>query len=93
MPDHIHLFVTLPPTISPAAFIGQVKGATAYAYNKNSNGGAPLIWQEGYGVITVRKGEADKIVRYVENQQEIHARRKASRLLETIAPEDAISSQ
>jgi putative transposase len=42
-----------------------------------------FAWQEGYGVITVRKAETPKIIRYIEDQPAIHAARKASRTLET----------
>jgi putative transposase len=86
-PDHVHLFVNLPPTVAAATFIGQIKGATSRIFNQTFGAERQLIWQEGYGVITVRKGEAEQVIRYIENQQEIHAKRKASRLLETMTSE------
>lgn len=89
MPDHVHLFVTLPPTIALSTFIGQVKGALTYNHNKQFL--SELYWQKGYGAITVRRAETDRVVRYVENQQTIHANRKASRLLEMTAPEESVS--
>lgn len=83
MPDHVHLFVRLLPTIAPATFIGQIKGATTFAFNNNFKHELFLKWQDGYGVVTVREGEQAKVIRYVENQAEIHANRQASRILET----------
>ena len=41
-----------------------------------------LKWQDGYGVITVRKTESQKIIRYIANQQELHAKRETLRVLE-----------
>jgi putative transposase len=83
MPDHVHLLVRLPPTIAPATFIGQVKGACAYAFNNRFGSQLTLKWQDGYGVVSVREGEQEKVIRYVENQSEIHANRRTSRTLET----------
>lgn len=87
MPDHAHLFVSLPPTVGVATFIGQIKGASSRLYTSQFGEAGQLVWQTGYGVITCRKAEADKVIRYVLNQQEIHASRKISRLLETMEAE------
>jgi putative transposase len=42
MPDHIHLFVNLPPTLTVATYIGQVKGAVAFYWNKQFPDRKPL---------------------------------------------------
>jgi len=34
MPDHVHLLVRLPPTVSLSEFIGRVKGATSFRVNR-----------------------------------------------------------
>jgi REP element-mobilizing transposase RayT len=82
MPDHVHLLVSLKPAGCRATYIGQIKGALAHAHNKAKIGPEPLVWQEGYGILTVPKSHTDRIADYVDNQQDIHARRKANRLLE-----------
>ena len=83
MPDHVHLLVCLPPTACVSVFIGRIKGATSRLFKlQQGPEGANLVWQEGYGVITVRKSEAPKVVTYIQNQQQIHANRKAHELLE-----------
>jgi REP element-mobilizing transposase RayT len=87
MPDHVHLCVSLPPTTC-AEFIAKIKGASSRLFNQRFEEEKHLMWQEGYGVITFRKGEAEKVVRYIQNQQEIHAKRKAARLLETMAADE-----
>ncbi len=83
MPDHVHLAVTMPPTLALSDYIGQVKGGCAFEFNKQHRSLAVLAWQQGYGVISFRKAEQDKVVRYVQNQRVLHARRKTSRLMET----------
>jgi REP element-mobilizing transposase RayT len=83
MPDHLHLFVRLPPAIAVATFTGEIKGATSFAHNQRYGERCFLKWQDGYGVVSVRKAEARRIIDYVENQEKIHRERKASRILET----------
>lgn len=87
MPDHVHLFVNLPPTVCLSTFIGQVKGASSYACNHHLNTPDKLMWQDGYGAITVRKAESKKIIHYITHQQEIHARRETLSFLETTEKE------
>jgi REP element-mobilizing transposase RayT len=59
------------------------KGATSFAYNHHLSSRHYLTWQDAYGVITVRKAESEKVVRYIANQQDLHATRKTARLMET----------
>ena len=88
MPDHAHLLCRLSPKIVVAEFIGQVKGATSFRVNKEIQPKFKLHWQEGYGVLTLRKDEIPKVSRYVERQEEHHRRGNVSTLLETIETED-----
>src|SRR5205085_6334542 len=71
MPDHVHMVVTLPPTACLATFIGKVKGASSHELAKDPIWELPFAWQDGYGVVSFRKGELDKVVKYVDNQAEI----------------------
>ena len=81
MPDHAHLLVSLGPTIAIATLIGQVKGFVAYEMNKTT-GDKVLQWQEGYGVLTLRKNDVGRVARYVDNQPAIHERRAKESVLE-----------
>jgi len=72
----------LPPTVLVAEFIGQVKGATSFRVNKEIRPRFKLGWQEGYGVLTLRKDELEKVSLYVDRQEEHHRRGTLSRLLE-----------
>ena len=82
MPDHAHLLVRLPPTVRISDFLGEVKGATAYRVNHHLNPKFKLRWQEGYGVLSLRKAELAKVSRYIEEQEEHHRRGRLSALLE-----------
>jgi putative transposase len=87
MPDHVHLLARLPPTISVADFIGPVKGATAFRVNRDLQPQFRLRWQEGYGVLTLRRDELAKVSRYIDNQEEHHRGARLSELLERVEPD------
>ena len=86
MPDHAHLLCRLPPTVLLADFIGQLKGATSFRVNKEIRPKFKLHWQEGYGVLTLRKDEIEKGAR--DRQEEHHRRGKLSDVLETFETND-----
>jgi putative transposase len=88
MPDHVHLLVRLPPSVSVSDFIGQVKGATAHRANEEIMRDFNLTWQEGYGVLTLRKDELGKVSRYIDNQETHHQTGRLSDLLERVADKD-----
>jgi putative transposase len=82
MPDHVHLLVRLPPTAKVSEFIGQVKGAVSHRVNEELRPSFQLKWQEGYGVLTLRRDELQKVSRYIDNQESHHRVGKLSDLLE-----------
>jgi REP element-mobilizing transposase RayT len=82
MPDHVHLLVRLPPTVRLSEFIGQVKGAVAFRTNSEIKPKFKLHWQEGYGALTLRKDELQKVSRYIDNQEQHHGSGRLSSLLE-----------
>ena len=83
MPDHTHLLVRLPPTVQISDFLGEVKGATAYRVNHDLHPKFKLRWQEGYGILSLRKEELARVSRYIDNQEEHHRKGTLSVLLET----------
>src|SRR5215471_17522789 len=87
MPDHAHLLCRLPPTVYIPDFIGQVKGATSFRINKEIHPRFKLYWQDGYGVLTLRKDELPKVSNYIDRQEEHHRRNTLSNLLETYETE------
>jgi putative transposase len=82
MPDHVHLLVRLPPSVKVSDFIGQVKGASAHRINEEIKPYFTIKWQEGYGVVSMRNGDLEKVSRYIDNQEIHHKTGKLSDLLE-----------
>ena len=85
MPDHVHLLVSLPPTVAPATFVGEVKGVVSHAFHREYGETRFLKWQTGYSIHTLRKNEQHIVVRYIQDQQ---IRHKAGNLWLSLEPID-----
>lgn len=71
--DHIHLLVSIPPTMSVGKVVGIIKQNTSrelkqkFPFMKDVYWGTNAVWSEGYFVSTVGINEA-MIQKYIENQ-------------------------
>ncbi len=72
MPDHVHLLVKFPATLSIAVLMRQVKGVSSYFINHVLRPGGNFKWQRHYGVFAVSPWNLAKIIHYVKNQKEHH---------------------
>lgn len=88
MPDHVHLVARLSPTVLISEFIGRVKGATSFRVNRHIRPRFKLQWQEGYGVLSLRTDDLEKVYDYIDHQEEHHRTRKLSLLLEAVETDD-----
>lgn len=70
--DHLHLLVGLKPTVPPAEVAKRLKGASSHYINHESGLSDPLYWQDGYGVISLRKEEIPLVGDYIRRQKEHH---------------------
>jgi len=80
MPDHIHLVVSIPPTIAVAHFVGQVKGVSSVHLNRAGLG--RFAWQDAYSVFSCDERGLSYVVSYVQRQKEHHASRTTRPALE-----------
>lgn len=87
MPDHVHLVVSVPPTLLVSEWVGKLKGASAHYINHEVAGRKLLEWQTGYGVVSFGTRDLAWVVRYVQNQKQHHARGNAPARLERIEAE------
>ena len=71
---HVHLMITIAPTITISEFIGQIKGASSHEANQNASRGHKVLeWQPGYGVVSFGTKDMPWVRDYVRNQREHHA--------------------
>jgi putative transposase len=91
--DHVHMAVSLPPTIEIAKWVGDIKGATAHQINHGPSGLGALAWQTGYGVVSFGKRDLPWVVNYVKHQREHHAEGRAEDRLERITQIEIVTEQ
>jgi putative transposase len=89
---HVHVCVSIAPTVHISEFIGQLKGASAHEVNQKL-GGKVLEWQTGYGVVSFGTRDLDWVKAYVLNQRERHRRGKTADRLERITQIDSPSDE
>ena len=80
---HVHLAVSIAPTVLISEFIGQLKGSSSHEANQKL-GRKILEWQTGYGVVSFGTRDLEWVVEYIRNQRERHANGRIVDRLERI---------
>ena len=70
--DHVHMVASVPPTLSLAKFVGQVKGASSRLANRELLPTGGFAWQAEYGVVSFGGRQLARAVGYVLSQREHH---------------------
>lgn len=70
MPDHIHLFVSAHPRVSPNKIVGDIKGHSSRILRQEFPKllKMPTLWTRSYFVSTAGNVSSKTIERYIENQ-------------------------
>ena len=89
---HVHVCVSVLPTVTISDFIGALKGSSSHDANQKM--GKVLQWQTGYGVVSFGTGDLKWVRDYVANQKQHHANKRTVDRLERITnPEDQASEK
>lgn len=72
MPDHIHLFTDLHPSVSLSSFVKDIKVSSNLWIKQSGLFPDFEEWQTGYGAFTYSEREKEMIINYIENQKEHH---------------------
>ena len=87
--DHIHLVVSIPPTLAIADFVKRIKGSSAHFLNQALSASLDKFgWQEGYGVFSLGGKQLEQAVDYVKNQKAHHSNGTAIASLEQATNQD-----
>ena len=73
MPDHVHILVSLHPTIAVASFVHDLKIAT-HNLMKSSPDRFPGFqgWESGYCAFTYSDADKERVRQYIINQKQHH---------------------
>jgi putative transposase len=84
---HVHLAISIAPTILISELVGQLKGSSSHETNQQF-GRKVLEWQVGYGVVSFGTKDLGRVRDYVRSQREHHAKGTAVDRLERITSDD-----
>ena len=75
MPDHVHMLVSIPPSIAVSEFVRGLKFAASNWLKDNQL--FPLFngWGEGYAAFTYSKEQIQVVKQYIINQKEHHKKK------------------
>jgi len=75
MPDHLHLLVGNKPDIALSDLVRDVKAGSSKFINEKHWVRGRFSWQEGFGAFSYSRSQLGTVIRYIENQQNHHARK------------------
>jgi len=70
--DHVHVLVSLPPTLSIAELVRVMKSNSSRWVHEQWPSRKAFAWQEGYGAFSVSLSNKASVVRYIKAQEEHH---------------------
>jgi len=75
MPNHLHLAVGYKPHQLIPDLLQDIKGDSSKWINKKKFISGRFNWQEGYGAFSFSHSQIDRVVRYINNQEQHHKKR------------------
>src|SRR4051794_13134892 len=67
--NHVHLLMSVPPVLSLAKAIQELKGSSSRWLHEH---GDRFAWQEGYGAFSINQAQRQVVIDYIGNQVEHH---------------------
>ena len=72
--DHVHLLLSLPPTLCAADVLRDLKANSSRWVHETWPDRRDFAWQTGYGVFSVSESAREGVARYIEEQESHHRR-------------------
>ena len=74
MPDHIHIFIGLNPSVSISDTVYELKRSSSLFINNKKWFRGKFSWQEGYGAFSYSKSQIENVYEYILNQEKHHTK-------------------
>jgi putative transposase len=71
--DHVHVAVSIPPSVSVSEAVGRLKGASSHALHNSPEPLSDFSWQAEYGALSISGRGLDDLIEYVVSQPARHA--------------------
>ena len=73
--EHIHICCLLSKKITIVKLLEELKKESSKWIKTKGKKYEKFYWQDGYGIFSVNPSELEKVVEYIDNQQEHHRKR------------------
>lgn len=70
--DHVHILLSLPPTLPVAKAMQLIKGGSSKWVHETFPEHRMFGWQEKYGAFSVSESRVDSVINYIKGQPEHH---------------------
>lgn len=75
MPDHLHILIGLRPDKALSDLVRDIKAGSSKFINQRRWLCSRFNWQEGFGAFSYGHSQLPSVIRYIQNQEQHHARR------------------
>jgi REP element-mobilizing transposase RayT len=75
MPNHLHVFVGYKPHQLIPDLLQDIKGSSSGWINNKGFVSGKFNWQEGYGAFSYSHSHIDRVVKYIQNQEQHHKKK------------------
>lgn len=72
MPDHIHILINYKPNKNISELVKEIKSNSSSFINSKKWLNCKFQWQEGYGAFSYSLNDLDRVINYINNQEEHH---------------------
>ena len=72
MPDHVHILVSMKPSLAISDLVRDIKASSCTFIKGKKWVNSSFSWQEGFGAFSYHKSQAKDVVNYILNQPEHH---------------------
>src|SRR5438552_5811028 len=90
MPDHLHLLVKLPATLSISEALRLIKANSSKWANEQRDLVRSFAWQTGYSAFTVSESQVPAVRRYIQRQEAHHRKKTFKQELVTLLQKNRI---
>ena len=88
--DHVHILCRLHPSVALADLVKEIKVASAKWIKENKAFPDFGHWQGGYGAFTYSINSRNRIIEYIKNQEQHHAKETSTSELKRLLAESKI---
>ena len=70
--DHVHMAIILPRTKTLSDLVSSIKSSSSKWMNEENGFQGKFSWQAGYGAFSLGFSQLEKLIDYIDNQEEHH---------------------